>query len=128
MAIQITEAEWKIIECLWDHAPQTMGEITATLEPATGWTRQTVITLLKRMTDKGAVSMDDSGRAKKYTPLITREEASAEETHKLLNHVFRGKASLLVNQLVDNGHLSTEDLQEILNALHNAGGKNKCSR
>ena len=128
MAIQITEAEWKIIECLWDDAPQTMGEITATLEPATGWTRQTVITLLKRMTDKGAVSMDDSGRAKKYTPLITREEASAEETHKLLNHVFRGKASLLVNQLVDNGHLSAEDLQEILNALHNAGGKNKCSR
>lgn len=128
MAVQVTEAEWKIMECLWDHAPQTMGEITATLEPATGWTRQTVITLLKRMTDKGAVSMDDSGRAKKYTPLITREEASAEETHKLLNPVFRGKASLLVNQLVDNGHLSAEDLQEILNALHNAGGKNKCSR
>ena len=49
MAVQVTEAEWKIMECLWDHAPQTMGEITATLEPATGWTRQTVITLLKRM-------------------------------------------------------------------------------
>ena len=121
MAIQITEAEWKIIECLWDHAPQTMGEITATLEPATGWTRQTVITLLKRMTDKGAVSMDDSGRAKKYTPLITREEASAEETHKLLDHVFRGKASLLVNQLVDSGDLSAEDLQEILKAMREIG-------
>ena len=80
MAVQVTEAEWKIMECLWDHAPQTMGEITATLESATGWTRQTVITLLKRMTEKGAVSMDDSGRAKKYIPLITREEASTEES------------------------------------------------
>lgn len=118
MAVQVTEAEWKIMECLWDHAPQTMGEITATLEPATGWTRQTVITLLKRMTEKGAVSIDDSGRAKKYTPLITREEASAEETHKLLNHVFKGKASLLVNQLVDSGNLTEEDLQEILKAMH----------
>ena len=118
MAVQVTEAEWKIMECLWDHAPQTMGEITATLEPTTGWTRQTVITLLKRMAEKGAVSMDDSGRAKKYTPLITREEASAEETHKLLNHVFKGKASLLVNQLVDSGNLTEEDLQEILKAMH----------
>ena len=118
MAVQVTEAEWKIMECLWDHAPQTMGEITATLEPATGWTRQTVITLLKRMAEKGAVSMDDSGRAKKYTPLITREEASAEETHKLLNHVFKGKASLLVNQLVDSGNLTEEDLKEILKAMH----------
>ena len=118
MAVQVTEAEWKIMECLWDHAPQTMGEITATLEPATGWTRQTVITLLKRMAEKGAVSMDDTGRAKKYTPLITREETSAEETHKLLNHVFKGKASLLVNQLVDSGNLTEEDLQEILKAMH----------
>ena len=103
MAVQVTEAEWKIMECLWDHAPQTMGEITATLEPATGWTRQTVITLLKRMAEKGAVSMDD--------------KASAEETHKLLDHVFRGKASLLVNQLVDSGDLSAEDLQEILKTM-----------
>ena len=121
MAVQVTEAEWKIMECLWDHAPQTMGEITATLEPATGWTRQTVITLLKRMAEKGAVSMDDTGRAKKYTPLITREEASAEETHKLLDHVFKGKASLLVNQLVDSGDLSAKDLQEILKAMREIG-------
>ena len=121
MGVQVTGAEWKIMECLWDHSPQTMGEITATLEPATGWTRQTVITLLKRMTEKGAVSMDDSGRAKKYTPLITREEASAEETHKLLNHVFKGKASLLVNQLVDSGDLSAEDLWDILKAILEIG-------
>ena len=116
MAIQVTEAEWKIMECLWDHAPQTMGEITSTLEPATGWTRQTVITLLKRMTVKGAVSMDDSERAKKYTPLITREDACTEEAHKLLNQLFRGSASLLVNLLVNSGDLSAEDLREILEA------------
>ncbi len=116
MAIQVTEAEWKIMECLWDHAPQTMGEITSTLEPATSWTRQTVITLLKRMTVKGAVSMDDSERAKKYTPLITREDACIEEAHKLLNQLFRGSASLLVNLLVNSGDLSAEDLREILEA------------
>ena len=117
MSVQVTEAEWKIMECLWDHAPQTMGEITATLEPTTGWTRQTVITLLKRMTEKGAVSMDDSGRAKKYVPLITREEASTVETHKFLDHVFKGKASLLVNHLVDSGDLSANDLQQILDIM-----------
>ena len=117
MSVQVTEAEWKIMECLWDHAPQTMGEITATLEPTTGWTRQTVITLLKRMTEKGAVSMDDSGRAKKYDPLITREEASTVETHKFLDHVFKGKASLLVNHLVDSGDLSANDLQQILDIM-----------
>ncbi len=117
MTVQVTEAEWKIMEVLWDHSPRTMGEITAILEPATGWTRHTVITLLKRMTEKGAVSMDDTGRAKTYVPLITREEASSAETHKFLDHVFKGKASLLVNHLVDSGDLSPDDLQEILNVI-----------
>ena len=117
MAVQVTEAEWKIMEVLWDHSPRTMTEITAILEPTTGWTRHTVITLLKRMLEKGSISMDDTERAKKYTPLITREEASTEETHKFLSHIFKGKASLLVNHLVDYGDLSEEDLQQILDVM-----------
>ena len=118
MAVQVTEAEWKIMETLWDHAPRTMTEITAVLAPATGWTRHTVITLLKRMVEKGSVSVDESGRAKLYTPLITRAEASTEETHKFLSHVFKGKASLLVSHLVDAGDLSEEDLKQILEVLN----------
>ncbi len=117
MAVQVTEAEWKIMEVLWDHSPRTMTEITAILEPETGWTRHTVITLLKRMLEKGSISMDDSGRAKKYMPLITREQASTEETHKFLSHVFKGKASLLVNHLVDAGDLSEEELKQILDMI-----------
>ena len=117
MSIQVTEAVWKIMEVLWDHAPRTMTEITAVLSPTTGWTRHTVITLLKRMVEKGTISVDDSDRAKKYTPLVTREEASTEETHKFLSHIFKGKASLLVNQLVDSGDLTADDLQQILDVM-----------
>lgn len=122
MAVQVTEAEWKIMEVLWDHSPRTMTEITAVLAPATGWTRHTVITLLKRMVEKGSVSVDESERAKKYTPLITREEASTEETHKFLSHVFKGKASLLVSHLVDAGDLSEDDLRQILGVLNEKKG------
>ena len=95
MAIQVTEAEWKIMEVLWDHSPRTMGEITRILEPETGWTRHTVITLLKRMTEKGAVSVDDSERAKLYTPLISREEASTVESSSLVSYsAFEESSSL----------------------------------
>ena len=111
---QCTEAEWKIMELLWDRAPRPMSEITKELEPATGWSRHTVITLLKRMQEKHTVAVDESGDVKMYSPLITREEASTEETHKLLSHIFKGKASLLVNHLVDSGELSEDDLQQIL--------------
>ena len=63
MPDRCTEAEWKIMEVLWESAPRTMSEITKALEPTTGWTRHTVITLLKRMQEKGTVAVDESGKS-----------------------------------------------------------------
>ena len=119
MPIQCTEAEWKIMEVLWDSAPRTMSEITKCLEPETGWTRHTVITLLKRMEEKGTVLVDETGPVKTYTPRVSREEASTEQTQKLLSRVFKGKASLLIHNLVDSGQVTAEDVQEILQSLQN---------
>ena len=121
MPMQCTDAEWKIMEVLWDHAPRTIAEITKTLEPTTGWTRHVVITLLKRMEEKGTVTVDQSGPAKLYSPKISQDEASTEETDKFLSHVFKGKASLLINQLVESEKITADDLQEILDAMRKAG-------
>ncbi len=117
MSIQMTDAEWKIMEVLWDGAPRTMAEITKTLEPATGWTRHTVITLLKRMQEKGSVEVDESGSVKRYYPRVTREEASHEQTQKLLSRVFSGKASLLLHNLIDSGEMTVEEMQDVLDML-----------
>ncbi len=115
--IQVTEAEWKIMEVLWDHAPRTMAEITKTLEPETGWTRHTVITLLKRMQEKGAVAVDESGEVKRYTPLIGREEATADERRRLTRRVFGGEASMLVSNLVASGDMTVDELQALLDKI-----------
>lgn len=117
MSIQCTDAEWKIMEVLWASAPRTMAEITRELEPSTSWTRHTVITLLKRMMEKGSVSVDESGNVKRYMPRVTREEASREQTQKLLNRVFSGKASLLVHNLIDSGEMTAEELQNVLDMI-----------
>ena len=117
MSIQCTEAEWKIMEVLWDSAPRTMAEITKELEPSTGWTRHTVITLLKRMQEKGSVNVDESGSVKRYYPRVSREEASKEQTQKLLQRVFSGKASLLIHNLIDSGEMTMEEMQELLDMM-----------
>lgn len=117
MSIQLTDAEWKIMEVLWDSAPRTMAEITKTLEPDTGWTRHTVITLLKRMQEKGSVEVDESGNVKRYYPRVTREQASHEQTQKLLSRVFSGKASLLLHNLIDSGEMTVDEMQEVLDLL-----------
>ncbi len=123
MPDRCTEAEWKIMEVLWDHAPRTMSEITKALEPTTGWTRHTVITLLKRMQEKGTVAVDESGQVKRYTPLMTQEEASTQQTKKFLSHVFSGKASLLINHLVDSGEITLKEMDELMDMMRRNGKK-----
>ena len=123
MPDRCTEAEWKIMEVLWDSAPRTMSEITKALEPTTGWTRHTVITLLKRMLEKGTVAVDESGDVKRYTPLMTQEEASTQETRKFLSHVFSGKASLLINHLVDSGEITLKEMDELMDMMRRNGKK-----
>jgi len=114
MSIQCTEAEWKIMEVLWDFSPRTMAEITKELEPSTGWTRHTVITLLKRMQEKGAVLVDETGPVKTYTPLVKREDAVRSETRRLLNHAFAGRPILLVQTLVDAGEVTEQEMEALL--------------
>ena len=123
MPFQCTEAEWKIIEILWDASPRSMPEITKLLAPATGWTRHTVITLLKRMQEKGTVSVDETGPVKMYTPLVSREAARSDQTHKLLNRVFSGNASLLMNTLVDSGEITVKEMEELVELLKSEGKK-----
>lgn len=123
MPVTYTEAEWKILEVLWDRAPRTMREITEALEASTGWTRHTVITLLKRMDEKGTVSVDDSGAVKQYTPLLSREEASSQQTKKLISHVFSGNASLLINHLVDSGEITLKEMDELMDMMRQSGKK-----
>ena len=123
MAEKCTEAEWKIMEVLWEQSPRTMSEITKALEPATGWTRHTVITLLKRMQEKGTVQADETGSVKTYSPLMTQQEASARQTKKLLTNVFSGKAALLINHLVDSGEITLKEMDELMDMMRKAGKK-----
>jgi len=123
LSIQLTEAEWKIMEVLWVRNPRTMAEITKILEPTMEWSRHTVITLLKRMHDKGSVAVDESGPVKMYAPRVTREQASADQTKKFLSRVFSGQASLLINNLVDSGEVKVEEIQALLEMMKSEGKK-----
>lgn len=114
MNVKCTEAEWKIMEVLWERAPRTMPEITKALQPATNWSRHTVITLLKRLQEKAAVLVDETGPVKTYTPLIKREDAVQSETRRLLNHAFAGRPILLVQTLVDAGEVTEQEMEALL--------------
>ena len=53
--LTLTEAEWQVMECLWQSAPASGREVCETMEKARGWSRSTTLTLIRRMEAKSAV-------------------------------------------------------------------------
>ena len=72
---ELSEAEWHVLESLWEEAPKVGSRIAADLSERKGWSRSTTLTMLRRMTEKKLIACDNSGSMKTYTPLVHREEA-----------------------------------------------------
>ncbi len=111
--VHLSDAEWKIMNLLWEQAPRTMMQITNALKDETNWTKHTVISFLKRMEEKGALYHEEGEKAKLYFPSLNREEAALQETEDFLVRVFRGRMGMMLNTMVRQQALSKEELQEL---------------
>ena len=111
--IDLTEAEWQVMETLWTASPRTGREITDGLHEKKGWSRSTTLTLLRRLEDKGAVSAVSDGGMKHYRPQVAREDAAVQETEHLLERVYQGSVSLMVSSLVKKQTLSQDEIDKL---------------
>lgn len=122
--IKLSEAEWKVMNLLWENAPRTMMQITNHFKETTGWTKHTVMTFLRRMEEKGAVHYEEGGRAKLYYPDIEKSEAVLQETEEFLDKVFNGRLGLMLNTMVEKKALSKDEIAELHAILKKAEEEN----
>lgn len=122
--IALTEAEWAVMECLWEKSPRTGRETVACLEQRMGWTRSTTLTMLRRLEAKGAVAGDTDGEVKTFCPRIAREEVAVRETEHLLDRAYKGSLSLLVSSLTKKQTLPQKEIDELYAILKEMEGKN----
>ncbi len=111
--VNLSDAEWKLMNVLWEEAPRTIMQLTNALKADTGWTKHTVISFLKRMEEKGALHYVEGEKAKLYYPDLKREEAARQETEDFLDRVFQGRMGMMLNTMVQQRALSKEDLAEL---------------
>lgn len=117
MEIQLSRGEWKLMEQLWAESPLTITQLTAQLQPETGWGKHTVITMLGRLEAKGAVAHEAGERAKQFSPAISRANAAIQETEGLLEKIYGGRLGLLVNDFVEQRGITEEERAELLKIL-----------
>lgn len=121
--INISEAEWTIMQTLWTHErPMTLGEITSALDGKTSWSQRTIQTLVRRLTEKGAVGYHEA-RYFRYYPLVSEKECLKEELHHFMSRLFKDSPGKLMAALVESGELSSDDIEEISAMLESLRAK-----
>lgn len=123
MRVNLSDSEWKLMNRLWEQSPRTIMELTADLREETGWSKNTIITMLSRLEAKGAVRHEEGVRAKAYYPAVDRETAARAETESFLGKVYGGSLGLLVSAMVESRALTEEDLAELSAILEKGGEK-----
>ncbi|WP_373487736.1 BlaI/MecI/CopY family transcriptional regulator [Blastomonas sp.] len=110
---RISDAEHAVMEVLWQQSPLTAADVAAQLDGARDWSLQTIKTLLSRLTNKGAVAYDQDGRRYLYRPILAREDYVDDESQRLVDRLFGGRAAPLIAHLAERQAFSAEDLAEI---------------
>ena len=121
MKIDLSNSEWKLMNRLWQTSPMTITELTAALREDTGWSKNTVITMLSRLEGKEAIRHEEGRRAKLYFPAVDREDAIEAETETFLDKI--GGLGLLMSAMVDSQALTEDDIAELAAILERAGGE-----
>jgi BlaI family penicillinase repressor len=115
--INITPAEWDIMEVLWRQSPLSAAEIHEAMQAQTDWTIKTVRSFLDRLVRKKAVQKDKIHGMIIFKPIPKRFQCVRQESKSFLKRFFDGNPVSLVRHFVEQESLSDEDiarLQELL--------------
>ena len=115
---QPTELELEILKVLWSTGDSTVRQIQAALLPARDLAYTTVMTMLVIMTSKGLVRRRKSGTSNVYTAAIEQGTASTGMLQDLVDRVFGGSVTAVVQHLIETSDLDSEELKAIRQLVH----------
>ena len=112
---QISDSELELMKIVWAAGGTALyAQIMESLAAAgRTWQKNTVITLLSRLVEKGMLRTSKIGRRNEYSALVSEEDYQTAQTQNLLNKLYEGSAKGLVSTLIQRDLLSAEDYEEL---------------
>ena len=97
---ELTSAEQKIMQLLWQHGELTVRDLTEMLSAEQSVAYTTVQTLCRILHDKGHVACEKHGKAFVYQAITVQQEARSQALSSLLKKFFCVSSALLSQHLI----------------------------
>ncbi len=113
---QVSDYELELLKIIWAGSDdQAMyAEIVDALEKkGLMWTKNTIITLLSRLVNKGFLKVQKIGRRNRYIAIVSEEQYRTAQTQGFIEKIYEGDAKGLVCTLIQGALLSPEEYEEL---------------
>ena len=110
--IKLGKLELQIMNVVWNNRKATVQEVKDALshrKPA----YSTILTMMRKLEAKGYLEHDVDDRTYVYQPVISRKAVRQGMLSDILDRLFEGSASLLLNSLAEQDRISKKELLEI---------------
>ena len=114
---RIAESEWRVMQVLWEHGPQTANEVVSALSGEVKWKSRTIKTLISRLVRKGAVRYREEGNKYRYFPAVKESQCIRSETQSFVRRVYQGGMKPALAAFLEDTDLSPQEIDELQKIL-----------
>lgn len=114
-----SELELQFLSVLWESGPLTVRQLHELLRDGKNRAYTTVLATLQSMEKKGLVDHQREGMANVYRPIVSKEKIMKPFMNGLLQNLFSGDISSVVQSLIDSSNPDEKELKAIRKLINN---------
>ena len=125
MSQKPSESELKVLSVLWEHGNLTVREVLERMPDDRKRAYTTILSTMQVMEKKGFLDHSQQGTANVYRPLVQRDDVMKPMMGQVLDTVFGGKPSALLQCLLNDEEVDDAELKEIRRLIRQHADKNR---
>ena len=111
--IRLGRMELQIMNVVWERGTATVHDVKDTLSRGRKPAYSTILTMMRKLEAKGYLEHDVDDRTYVYRPAISKKAVRHGILGDVLDRLFEGSPSLLLNSLVEQDRVSEKEFRKI---------------
>ena len=115
-----SDLEMQILAVLWDKGDLTVRQVLEAMPDGKKRAYTSILSVMQVMEKKGFLSHTTRGTAHVYKPAINRKKVIAPFMRKVLNEVFAGRPSAMMQALLTEASIDEKEMAQIKEIIKEA--------
>ncbi len=122
----LSDSQMEIMQRFWDRGEATVTDVWQDLAAERDIARNTVLTVIDRLSKRGWLSKRSVGNTHLFAPTVPRRKALGRVVERLVESTFSGSVDRLVTALLDGRGISDDEaarIRKLINAAKKRSDK-----